>query len=450
MERILYFRKNVRYKVYKRCVILYNVYRFEEKIEMAGFTARLLSFIDGKNTVEQVIDKFYKTANEEEQKYHVKEILDYLIEKDFLVFQNEEGYIASSIQKEPCLDFVNLRITNRCNFKCIHCFPDSQGRGVEYTKEEIEDIINQLSEYKVVHITFTGGEPFLNKDLISLVRYANEKGMLVSICTNASLIDDNAIEELQSCAIGALKISLDGCNADQHDTYRGAGKFDKLIPKIQKIIQAGIPVCINTVFSKINYKDYKEMAHFISELGPKEFAFDFIRNSGRASERWDELEISNQDKIEIIKYFEQFGKRMNGVILGSGVFSNIMQSSFCEENVELACGVCINNVVILADGKMVPCWRLHDAGYYAGNIKDSSFEKIWSEADVFQKIRSIKISELEKCSRCQYSCMCDASCRGFALLQHSNWYGAPNTERCELEFHKNSQKEASCLGAVVA
>lgn len=438
MEPIIYFRKNFFYKKYERCVLFYNVYDFDSKLVMDVFVSKVLKLIDGYNTPKMIVNKFREIATDEEKKYDIKSILEYLLNKGFLVLDENIGYIPNHVQKEPCLDFVNFRITNKCNFRCIHCFPDSSIKDNEYSTDEILHIIDKLSEYKVMHVTFTGGEPFLNPRLIEIVNYANSKGMLVSICTNASLINDKEIEGLRCCAIGALKISLDGATAFTHDQYRGEGKFSRLIPKIKKIVSADIPVCINTVFSKINYNEYKEIGKLVSDLHVKEFAFDFIRKSGRAVNIWDRLEISNEIKCEIIHYYEQFGRTMNGVIIGSGVFTSIMENSFSEQNMNLACGVCLNNVVILADGTVVPCWRLHDMEISAGNLKDTPFDTIWSSADVFKKIRSIKTSELQKCGECQYNCMCDGSCRAFALQEHDDWLGLPNSQRCKLEKMKHS------------
>lgn len=446
MEKKIYFHKNVFYKEYTNCVILYNVYDFEHKLEMNSIVVKIFRLINGDNKVREIVDKFYSSAVSTEKNYDVKEILKYLISKNFLTFDKSCGYIPQHSQKMPLLDLVNLRITNKCNFKCIHCFPDARNLSEEFSTDELYGIINKLAEYKVVHLTLTGGEPFLNKDLITLVHYANTMGIVVSICTNASLITDEIINDLKRCGLGALKISLDGPTALEHDKYRGNGKFEKVIPKIKKIISNGIPVCINTVFSKINCGVYKEMAKLVSELKPKEFAFDFIRCSGRARDNWNDLEITNDKKIEIINYFNQFGSKMNGITLGSDIFTCIMKNSFDLNMEELACGICINNIVILSNGTVVPCWRLHDIGVSCGNIREVTFDKIWNDSDVLKKVRNIKISELEKCNLCKYNKFCDASCRAFALQEHENWYGKPNSDRCRLEILKN---QLICKGEII-
>lgn len=436
MNKIIYFHKNVFYKEYTNCVILYNVFDFEHKMEMSNFVVKIFHLINGENKLCDVVDKFYLSADFTEKKYDIKTILIYLIEKEFLTFEKSVGYIAQSNQKMPLLDLVNLRITNKCNYKCIHCFPDAEIYSEEFSTEYLLDIIDNLAEYKVVHLTLTGGEPFLNKDLIKIVQYANLKGIVVSICSNASLITDEIIEKLKKCSLGALKISLDGPTALEHDKYRGNGKFDKAIPKIKKIIGNGIPVCINTVFSRINCSVYKEMANLISELKPKEFAFDFIRYSGRAKDNWDELELTDSEKIKIIQYFNQFGTKMNGITLGSDIFTCVIKSSFDKNAEDLSCGICINNIVILSDGTVVPCWRLHDVGVSCGNLHETSFDEIWSNSDVLKKVRTTKTSELEKCGSCNYNRFCDASCRAFALQEHDNWFGPPNSKRCKFEHLK--------------
>ena len=182
------------------------------------------------------------------------------------------------------------------------------------------------------------------------------------------------------------------------------------------------------------------MAELVSDLKPKEFAFDFIRCSGRAKDNWDNLKLTNEKKLEIINYFDQFGSKMNGITLGSDIFTCIMKSSFDQNMEELACGICINNIVILSDGTVVPCWRLHDINISCGNIHDDDFDEIWTNSNILKNVRNVKISELEKCNSCEYNKFCDASCRAFALQEHDNWYGKPNSEKCRFEQLKNQSR----------
>ena len=89
-------------------------------------------------------------------------------------------------------------ITNRCNFKCRHCYVEAEsGNEVEPSTEEAKAIMDQLKEAKVFTLSFSGGEPLLRKDLYDLLQYAT-KSFVVDVATNGSLIDEETARELKS------------------------------------------------------------------------------------------------------------------------------------------------------------------------------------------------------------------------------------------------------------
>ena len=431
----LYLHKDVFFKKTRHTVIIYNVYDYKNRIKMHIAAARLLEAINGERTVSDIADFFIRqncllgdnTITEPEA------VLRYLASKSLLTTNKENGKLPQLEQKGPAMDIVNLRITNRCNFKCIHCFPDSSNAFEdELTYDEIVDIINELARYKVLHITFTGGEPFLLKNFLDLVEMANSKGMIASICTNASLIDDEQISRLAKCAIGALKISMDGASEQTHDRYRGKGKFEKLVPKIRKITAEGIPVCINTVISKINFHEYKDIIDFVQNLKVSEFAYDVVRKTGRALENWDDLGLSFDECLECLSYYKSLHPRAGEVVMGSDIFPHILADILEEEYLKKACGTCLSNIVILANGDVAPCWRMVDNGKIAGNIKRNSLHEIWSGSELFKIIRELDIGSIEKCKDCEYNVFCDASCRGFSMPLNNDWHGEPHPDKCRL------------------
>lgn len=434
MNAALYFHKDVFYKRYKNWVLLYNVFDYSNRLKMDLFAADILELVDGSRGKNDILVNMQLHNAEIYEKYNLASVIDYLIEHNFLTFSSSIGKIPKTRQKGPTLDLVNLRLTNACNFRCVHCFPDSS-RGYEegYSAAQIKELIDKLEEYKVLHITFTGGEPFLKPYLIDMIKYANKKGMLVSICTNASLIKEEHISALKTCAIGSIKVSMDGATEHTHSLYRGGNKFDALIEKIRILVDAGLPICINTVFSQLNKKEYREIGNLVKQLGVREFAYNFIVKSGRAAKAWDNLGLDIREKTEILTYYNSFKGQLGQVVVGSKLFPAILQDTLEEDALDKVCGLCLSNIVILADGEVVPCWRLHDLGLSAGNIMKDEFDEVWSNSELFQRIRALKVSSIDKCKECRNNFLCDASCRGLAMQSHGDWYGPPPEPECGLQ-----------------
>jgi radical SAM protein with 4Fe4S-binding SPASM domain len=436
MSEIIYLNKDVFCKLKKYGILIYNVYSFEKKFNGNKSTANLLSKINGKKTIEDICRE-YNDENRGNQGYDEKfacNTIEYLLSRGFLTKDSKVGKAIDLECKIPELDMVNIRITNRCNFHCIHCFPESDiNSNTEMTTGELYNLIDKLVEYKVIHVTFTGGEPFLIKDFLDLVKYSNSKGMVVSICTNASLINTKEIEELSKCALGSIKISMDGATAEVHDLYRGKGKFDKLIPKIKQIVAAKLPVCINTVISKVNFHQYKEILELARELNVHEFAYDSIRKMGRAKEDWDNLGLDYNESLEFLNYYNSKHPKYGDVYMGSYFFPLMISELFNEENIKKCCNTCLNTVAILSNGDVTPCWRIYETmELTAGNIFENNFEDIWRDSPLLNKLRGLNLSDIKKCNKCELNYFCDASCRAFALPIHKDWNGEPDEGKCKL------------------
>ena len=100
-------------------------------------------------------------------------------------------------------------------------------------------------------IYFTGGEPFLNRELCDMVEWSLERAA-VSILTNATLLRADQLERLGKAASAArysleMRVSIDGFTAETNDSIRGAGAFDKAIHGLAQLIQYGfLPIVTAT------------------------------------------------------------------------------------------------------------------------------------------------------------------------------------------------------------
>ena len=128
-----------------------------------------------------------------------------------------------------------------CNIECINCYIQSSPTNdalVYITTDEVVDYLDQLAArgWGVREIGFTGGEPFMNPDMIDMTRACLERGYEVLILTNAmrpmmrekmraGLLDLHAKHGDKL----TLRISVDHYAAAHHDAERGVGSFDKTL-----------------------------------------------------------------------------------------------------------------------------------------------------------------------------------------------------------------------------
>ena len=143
-----------------------------------------------------------------------------------------------------------------CNIACVNCYIESSptnDRLVYLTADEVSEYLDQLEAraWGVREIGFTGGEPFMNAEIIEMARRSLARGYEVLILTNAmrpmmrksmraGLTDLRAEfgERL------TLRISLDHWDATRHDEERGAGSFEKTLEGMRWLRDAGIRMAV--------------------------------------------------------------------------------------------------------------------------------------------------------------------------------------------------------------
>jgi uncharacterized Fe-S cluster-containing radical SAM superfamily protein len=143
-----------------------------------------------------------------------------------------------------------------CNITCRNCYILSSPTNdalVYMTTEEVHDFLDQLEARKwgVREIGFTGGEPFMNPQMIDMTRTALERGYEVLILTNAMTpmmrpaVQEGLRDLKRSHGEGlTLRISVDHWTAGRHDEERGVGAFDKTLDGMKWLREAGIRMSV--------------------------------------------------------------------------------------------------------------------------------------------------------------------------------------------------------------
>ena len=121
--------------------------------------------------------------------------------KDFTQYTqqlvNENTYDAAirADQREPRLKSMQFEITSRCNERCIHCYlPNSQKDcGVDMSYDFFCSTIDQFAALGGLHVSISGGEAFLHKDIIKMLQYCREKDLEICILSNLLALKETQI-----------------------------------------------------------------------------------------------------------------------------------------------------------------------------------------------------------------------------------------------------------------
>lgn len=173
---------------------------------------------------------------------------------------------------------VIWEITNRCNYNCKYCIFSANHDFNELSTLQCKHIIDELIKNNFTYIKFTGGEPFIRKDLFELLNYANKK-IKFDISTNASFIKDEHIDVLKQIDLNFVHVSVDGLK-EEHEFLRGKNTFEPTINGLKKIKKANKYIRIGTVLYKGNEYKIKEIINMLELLDVDEIIFSIMEPFG--------------------------------------------------------------------------------------------------------------------------------------------------------------------------
>lgn len=169
--------------------------------------------------------------------------------------------------KKP-LKYIDFAIDYRCNLKCEHCFAGKLTKpgAKQMSVEDYKRVAKEAMELGAIDFSFQGGEVFLYKPLLEKVIKAFKPKMnLISITTNATMIDRSMILKLKKLGVDHLNVSLDSGIAEEHDEFRGMkGTFKKATDAIDIALKNGMNITISTtVTHKSLYSEgFKKLVEF--------------------------------------------------------------------------------------------------------------------------------------------------------------------------------------------
>ena len=150
------------------------------------------------------------------------------------------------------INYLRLAVTDRCNLRCNYCMPES---GIDFSKKDTLFTIEELSRLSGIlvsegidKIRITGGEPFVRKDLMVLLRNLSKMKELkdISVTTNATLIGPY-IDELKILGIKNINVSMDAINRETFEKITRRDQYDIVHDNILRMITEGFNVRINFI-----------------------------------------------------------------------------------------------------------------------------------------------------------------------------------------------------------
>ncbi|WP_340198626.1 GTP 3',8-cyclase MoaA [Ascidiimonas sp. W6] len=150
------------------------------------------------------------------------------------------------------INYLRIAVTDRCNLRCNYCMPEQGIKWAANDKllsiEELCLLAEMLVNMGIDKIRITGGEPFVRKDIMILMRHlASLKGLKeISVTTNATLIGPY-IQELKQLGILKVNVSMDAIERATFEKITRRKQYDTVHKNLTHLISEGFDVKINCI-----------------------------------------------------------------------------------------------------------------------------------------------------------------------------------------------------------
>lgn len=344
----------------------------------------------------------------------------------------EQGDYFYEIPSEKQLMSSYLHVTNRCNLNCIGCYSLDCTRNCEdeLSLDDFKNILNQLKESGVMHITVSGGEPLVRADIVEILKYAKEECEFESIdlITNGTVRNEELFLNIKPY-IERIAVSIDGYNQENPTFIRDEGIFDKVVGTIKLIKELGLDVVMLPTLHSKNIDNVTKYDELSKELGV-EISFSVMTCS-------NELEEYMPDDKQLVK--------LSKCINGTSDYFNMSERSLEEYQVKARknCGAGTYIISVASNGDIYPCHMMHDSRVKMGNVKETPLK------DILNNYKPLpKVEDMENCNGCNYKNVCGGGCRARAFLVKDNFNTSDPYCTMYKSFYKDyvNQLKQMCCG----
>lgn len=188
-----------------------------------------------------------------------------------------EDYAKGVARKRDRMGFprdVIFEITHRCNLRCRHCNVVPEPRRKELSTKEVKLVLDQLVEAGCLHVTLTGGEPMIRKDIFDIIDYGRRSGLFIHLFTNATLITPKIADILSKFRLVSLEISFHSLKKERFDYFtQSAGSYEKVMKALMLLKKRNAPLALKINITKLNLEEVKDLKNFVNDLEiPPEWA----------------------------------------------------------------------------------------------------------------------------------------------------------------------------------
>lgn len=309
----------------------------------------------------------------------------------------------------------SIAMTHRCNLRCVHCYLGDD-RSPSSASRELDtafwlSVVDQVAEAGCLNLLITGGEPFLRPDFAEVYTRAKKRGMLVSVFTNGTRLDDALVGLFSDLPPWLVEVSLYGASKETYDLVTTVpGAWEKCLAGVDALCAAGVRVGLKTVVLQGNRHEVAAMREMAASRGAS-FRVDpaiFPCFDGDPAPMEQRIPAAEAVAIEM-----EDPRRLASAV---AYFGKVRELPSYDKLYSCMAGQTAFHIV--PEGRLQPCLMVNGHGY---DLRKGSFREGW-EGELF-RFRQIEAPPGYECNSCERRFLC-----GLCPAQASLETGSPHAK----------------------
>jgi len=280
----------------------------------------------------------------------------------------------------------SIEPTNHCNLKCPEC-PSGLGALTRplglLRSDDFKNWIDQIKDTGFYVQLFFQGEPYINKNLPEMIKYAQQYKIYVSISTNGHFINANNIDKILEAAPDKLIYSVDGLDEETYQNYRVGGTFAQVDSALRNLVKRKRQLKLKKPFIEFQFIVMKQNEHLLEKVKT------YCKEVGVDKLVFKTMQISSYENA--LKFLPT-NKKYRRYIIDDNSFR-------IKAEVKNHCFALWRTAVITWDGKVVPCCFDKDADFTMGILNGKSFYEIWNSEN-YNKFRKSILTDRKQNKMC--------------------------------------------------
>lgn len=318
---------------------------------------------------------------------------------------------------------VLFELTYRCNFDCVHCYVVEQRPKGELETHEILRVLEGLKAAGTLFVTFTGGEPLTRPDFPEIYLAAKRLGFMVSLYTNAALVQEPLLDLLEGAPPHKVEVTLYGASEETYQaSTRRKNMHDLVLANVDRMRARGLRVYLKTIGMIETKGEIEAIAAEAEKRGVQDrFRMDNVLTvrtdcrRGPAAHRLSPADVVEQDRDDEKRVKDY--RRLYLLDRGRRVMTRRL----------FRCGAGTSQVVVDPKGRLQTC-SLYRQEFF--DLRQGTVSEGWQH---LQGVVEARITRPTRCRSCDKVSLC-GSCPGNNALESGGDPEQPPDYLCEIAY----------------